>query len=155
MTECTPHRAVVTGALYVRRAVVIYSFCAASALLTAACSNNTSAASAGATGGGRGRGGRGGGDAPVVTAKATERDVPVEIAAIGNVEAYASISVRSQITGQLQEVAFHEGDVVKQGDLLFTIDKRPFEAALAQADANLTRDRALLAQSEAQLARDA
>jgi len=91
----------------------------------------------------------------VVTAKATEKDVPVDLAAIGNVEAYASISIRSQITGQLQEIAFHEGDFVKKGDLLFTIDRRPFEAALAQADANLTRDKALLAQSEAQLARDA
>src|SRR4051812_12761693 len=127
------------------------------AAAAAGCTSNTSAAGPGGGGGGRGGRGRGGdgGAAPVVTAKATGRDVPVDLAAIGNVEAYASISIRSQITGQLQEVAFHEGDVVKQGDLLFTIDKRPFEAALAQADANLTRDRALLAQSEAQLARDA
>src|SRR3954454_1318975 len=125
------------------------------AAAAAGCTSNTSAAGPGGGGrGGRGRGGDGGA-APVVTAKASEKDVPVDLAAIGNVEAYASISIRSQITGQLQEVAFHEGDVVKQGDLLFTIDKRPFEAALAQADANLTRDRALLAQSEAQLARDA
>jgi multidrug efflux system membrane fusion protein len=126
------------------------------AAAAAGCTSNTSAAGPGG-GGGRGGRGRGGdaGAAPVVTAKASEKDVPVDLAAIGNVEAYASISIRSQITGQLQEVAFHEGDVVKQGDLLFTIDKRPFEAALAQADANLTRDRALLAQSEAQLARDA
>jgi multidrug efflux system membrane fusion protein len=126
------------------------------AAAAAGCTSNTSAAGPGGGGGrgGRGRGGDGGA-APVVTAKASEKDVPVDLAAIGNVEAYASISIRSQITGQLQDVAFHEGDVVKQGNLLFTIDKRPFEAALAQADANLTRDRALLAQSEAQLARDA
>jgi membrane fusion protein, multidrug efflux system len=140
----------------VRRAVLIYSFCGAAALLTGACSNNTSAAGAGAAGGGgRGRGGRGGGDAPVVTAKATERDVPVEIAAIGNVEAYASISVRSQVTGQLEQIAFHEGDFVKKGQLLFVLDRRPFEAALAQAEANFARDKALLAQAEAQLNRDA
>src|SRR5262249_61633051 len=75
--------------------------------------------------------------------------------AIGNVEAYATISIRSQITGQLQDVAFREGDFVRKGDQLFTLDRRPFEAALAQADANLTRDKALLAQTEAQLARDA
>src|SRR3954452_17375122 len=120
------------------------------ALAGAACTSNTSAAGPGGGGGrgGRGRGGDGGA-APVVTAKGSEKDVPVDLAAIGNVESYASISIRSQITGQLQDVAFHAGDVVKQGDLLFTIDKRPFEAALAQADANLTRDRALLAQSEA------
>ena len=127
------------------------------AAAAAGCTSNTSAAGPGGGGGGRGGRGRGGdsGPAPVVTAKAAEKDVPVDLAAIGNVEAYASISIRSQLTGQLQDISFHEGDFVKKNDLLFTIDKRPFEAALAQADANLTRDRALLAQAEAQLARDA
>jgi multidrug efflux system membrane fusion protein len=71
------------------------------------------------------------------------------------VEAYVTTSVRSQVTGQLLEVAFREGDVVKQGQLLFSLDRRPFEAALAQAEANLAKDRALLAQAEAQLGRDA
>jgi multidrug efflux system membrane fusion protein len=120
-----------------------------------ACGSNTSAAAPG--GGGRGRGGRGGdgGAAPVVAAKVTERDVPVDLAAIGNVEAYASISMRSQVTGVLNEIAFHEGDVVKQNQQLFVLDRRPFEAALAQAEANLLRDKALLAQAEAQLTRDA
>jgi multidrug efflux system membrane fusion protein len=132
---------------------------ATAALLTAAaavsgCTGKTSAAE---SGGGRGRGGRGGGggDAPVVTAKAAEKDVPVDLAAIGNVEAYASISIRSQVTGLLNELSFQEGDLVKKGQLLFTLDRRPFEAALAQAVANLARDKALLAQAEAQLARDA
>ncbi len=107
-------------------------------------------------GGGTGRGGGGdSGPAPVVTAKAAERDVPVDLAAIGNVEAYATISVRSQVTGQVQEISFREGDFVKTGEQLFTLDRRPFEAALAMAEANLTRDKALLAQAEAQLARDA
>jgi multidrug efflux system membrane fusion protein len=141
------------------RTRVLISSLSILALLGAACNNNTSAAApgtAGGGGGGRGRGGRGGGgDAPVVTAKATEKDVAVEIAAIGNVEPFASISIRSQITGLLQEVAFHEGDFVKKGQPLFSLDRRPFEAALAQADANLSRDRALLAQAESQLARDA
>jgi multidrug efflux system membrane fusion protein len=137
-----------------RRALIL-SACAAAGLAVAACSNNTSAAGPGA-GGGRGRGGRGGGgDAPVVTAKVIEKDVPIDITAIGNVEAYVTTSVRSQVTGQLTEVAFHEGDVVKQGQLLFGLDRRPFEAALAQAEANLVRDKALLAQAEAQLGRDA
>jgi len=124
------------------------------ALAAAACTSNTSAAGPGGGGRGRGRGGDSG-PAPVVTAKVSEKDVPVDLAAIGNVEAYATISVRSQVTGQLQVVAFHEGDVVRTGELLFTLDRRPFEAALAQADANFTRDKALLAQAEAQLARDA
>jgi membrane fusion protein, multidrug efflux system len=124
-------------------------------LIAASCGSGTSAAGT-STGGGRGRGGRGGGgDAPVAVAKAVEKDVPIDIAAIGNVEAYASISIRAQVTGQLQEIAFHEGDYVKTGQLLFVLDRRPFEAALAQANANLTRDRALLAQAEAQLNRDA
>jgi multidrug efflux system membrane fusion protein len=126
--------------------------CGTFALALAAC-GGTSAAAPGAGGRG-GRGGRGG-DAPVVTAKVSQRDVPVDIAAIGNVEAYATISVRSQVTGQLQEIAFHEGDIVKTGQLLFTLDRRPFEAALAQAEANLSRDQALEAQAEAQLGRDA
>ena len=91
----------------------------------------------------------------MVTAKVVEKDVPVDIAAIGNVEAYATISVRSQVTGQLEQMLFHEGDFVKTGQLLFTLDKRPFEAALEQAEANLVRDKALLAQAEAQLRRDA
>src|SRR5439155_16084195 len=94
--------------------------------------------SAAGTGGGRGGRGRGeGGAVPVVTTKVTERDVPVDLAAIGNVEAYTTISVRSQVTGQLENAAFHEGDFVKKGQVLFTIDRRPFEAALEQASANL------------------
>jgi len=112
----------------------------------------------GGGGGGRGgRGGRGGGEGgpvPVVTAAVQQRDVPVEVAAIGNVEAFETVSVRSQVTGVVNEVMFHEGDFVKKGDQLFTIDPRPYEAMLEQAKANLVRDEALLAQSQAQLARD-
>jgi membrane fusion protein, multidrug efflux system len=118
----------------------------------AACSSETSAANS--TGRGRGRGGDAGA-VPVVTAKVVLRDVPVEISAIGNVEAYTSISVRSQVTGQLQQVLFREGDTVRKGERLFVIDARPFEAAVQQAQANLLRDRAMLQQTEAQLAKDA
>src|SRR5207249_233014 len=130
--------------------------CLAASMAASACGSNTSAAGPN-TGGGRGGRGRGGdgGAAPVVTAKVSERDVPVDIAAIGNIEAYAAISIRSQVTGQLTEVAFREGDFVSRGQQLFTLDRRPIEAALAQAEANLTRDKALLAQAEAQLSRDA
>jgi multidrug efflux system membrane fusion protein len=125
------------------------------AAAAAGCTNNTSAAGSIPPGGGRGRGRGAVGDAPVVVAKAAQKDVPVDIAAIGNVEAFATISVRSQVTGQLQEIAFAEGDFVKAGQPLFVLDRRPFEAAVAQAEANLTRDKALLAQAEAQLNRDA
>ena len=122
-------------------------------LLVAAAGCSGSAAGTG--GGGRGGRGRGEGAAvPVVTTKVTQRDVPVDIAAIGNVEAYTTISVRSQVTGQLEQSAFREGDFVAKGQLLFSIDRRPFEAALRQAEANLVRDQALLSQAEAQLGRD-
>jgi membrane fusion protein, multidrug efflux system len=137
------------------RRLTIFAGMGGLAILAAACGSNTSAAAPGSGGGGRGgRGGRGG-DAPVVTAKVSEKDVPIDISAIGNVEAYATISIRSQVTGQLEQIDFHEGDFVKTGQLLFSLDRRPFEAALAQADANLNRDKALLAQAQAQLNRDA
>jgi multidrug efflux system membrane fusion protein len=129
----------------------------------AACSGASAqdpAGGAGAGGRGGGRGGRGGGRGggggaqPVVVTKVAQRDVPVDLAAVGNVEAYASVSVRSQVTGQLQDAFFHEGDLVKKGDKLFAIDPRPLEATAQQADANLVRDQALLNQAQAQLVRD-
>jgi len=79
---------------------------------------------------------------PVAVAPVVKRDAPVELRAIGNVEAYSTVSVRSQVEGQLARVNFTEGQEVHRGDLLFEIDPRPFEAALRQAEANLARDRA-------------
>jgi membrane fusion protein, multidrug efflux system len=139
----------------VKRALLVLSL--AAGLATAACGSNTSAAGPGAGGGGRGGRGRGadGGVAPVVTAKVAQKDVPVDIASIGNVEASTTISVRSQVTGTLEQVFFREGDFVKKGQELFSIDRRPFEAALTQAQANDVRNKALEAQAEAQLTRDA
>jgi multidrug efflux system membrane fusion protein len=137
-----------------RRFAVVGALSLAVMASAVGCSG-TSAQSTG-SGGRGGRGGRGGGGAqPVVTAKVSQKDVPVDIAAVGNVEAYISVSVRSQVTGQLQEAFFHEGDVVKKGDKLFIIDPRPLESALQQAEANLVRDQALLNQALAQLDRDA
>src|SRR5689334_7095887 len=97
------------------------------------CSNSDTAAAASGGSGAPGKGGRGrggGGDVPVLIAKVSQKNVPVEVQVIGNVEAYSTISVKAQVTGQLNEVGFHEGDFVKKGDLLFTIDQRPLEAAL-------------------------
>jgi multidrug efflux system membrane fusion protein len=79
---------------------------------------------------------------PVLTATAASEDVPVEIHAIGNVLPYSLVSVRSQITGPLMKVHIQEGQDVKTGDMLFSIDPRPWEAALNQAQANLKRDEA-------------
>ena len=126
------------------------------AAVLCACGASTSASTD--PGGGRGgkgpRGGRGG-DVPVTVAKAVQRDVPVEVQVIGNVEAYATISVRAQVTGQVTDSYFHEGDFVRKGDKLFSIDRRPLEAAYNQALANISRDQAALGQAEANLARDA
>jgi multidrug efflux system membrane fusion protein len=83
-----------------------------------------------------------------------QKNVPVEINVIGNVEAYSTISVKAQIGGSLTNVYFHEGDFVKKGDRLFTIDPRPYEVALTQAVANVARDEAALSQAQATLARD-
>jgi membrane fusion protein, multidrug efflux system len=92
---------------------------------------------------------------PVSVAVARQRDVPIEIQVIGNVEAYSTISVKSQITGPLAAVHFREGDVVKKGALLFTIDPSPFQAAVDEAEGNLAKNEALLSQAEATLRRDA
>lgn len=79
---------------------------------------------------------------PVTAATVERRTIPVEVTAIGHVEPFSTVSVKSQVNGTLVAVGFKEGQDVKQGDLLFRIDARPFEAALAQAQANLARDRA-------------
>jgi multidrug efflux system membrane fusion protein len=119
------------------------------------CSKGSAEGTPAPGGGGGGRGGRGGGGQPVVTAKVAQKNMPVDVPAVGNVEAYNSISVTSQITGQIQQAFFKEGDIVKKGDLLFKIDPRPLQASLDQSVANEARDQALLNQAEAQLARDA
>jgi len=143
------------------RLPVIFLIAFALVSCSAACSRTDASTpergGGGGGGGGRGRGGRGGGEGgpvPVTTAAVQQRDVPVEVAAIWNVEAFESVSVRSQVTGVVNEVLFREGDFVKKGDHLFTIDPRPYQALLEQAKANLVRDEALLAQSQAQLSRD-
>lgn len=125
----------------------------AAASLLAGC-GSTAASSGGSGGGGRGGRGGGGGPVPVVVGRVVQKDVPVDLASIGNVEAFSTISVRAQITGTLQDVRFREGDFVKAGQLLFTIDPRPYKAALDQAEANLARDKALLVQAQAQLEKD-
>ncbi len=82
--------------------------------------------------------------APVTVATAVKKDVPVELNEIGSVEATSTISVRSQVNGELKEVHFQEGQFVKKGDLLFVIDPLPYEAALREAEAVLARDSAQL-----------
>src|ERR1043165_8005139 len=90
---------------------------------------------------------------PVLVAKAVETNVPVQVSAIGNVMAYSRVSVRSQITGQLREIHFKEGQSVHKGEPLFTIDSRPAQAAQAQAQANLARDTAQMENAKIQFSR--
>ncbi len=111
-----------------------------------ACTTSTAAAAR--------RGARPEGGVPVVTTAVTQRDVPVELEAIGNVEASSTVSVRPQLNGQLMEARFSEGASVQKDQLLFIIDPRPFQAQLQQAEANAVRDRAGLNQAEANLSRD-
>ena len=91
---------------------------------------------------------------PVTVAKATSKNVPVQVQAIGNVEAYSSVSVRTQMAGEIERAYFTQGQDVKKGQLLFTLDKRPFEAALTQLQANLARDQSQLANARAQADRN-
>src|SRR5947208_825333 len=79
---------------------------------------------------------------PVTVARAEQRAIPFEIAATGTAEPRQTVSVQSQVTGVLTQVAFREGDDVAAGQVLFQIDPRPFQAALAQAQAMLARDQA-------------
>jgi multidrug efflux system membrane fusion protein len=79
---------------------------------------------------------------PVVVGKVIQKAMPVEVIAVGNVEAYSTVSIKAQVPGQLLDVHFKEGDFVHKGQLLLTLDQRPYEAALAQAKAALARDRA-------------
>jgi multidrug efflux system membrane fusion protein len=89
-------------------------------------------------------------DEPIAVdvASATRGEMPVSIPALGTVTPLATVTVKTQISGQLVQVAFKEGQMVQQGDFLAQIDPRPYQAALEQAQGNLRRDRALLANAK-------
>ncbi len=93
---------------------------------------------------------KGGGAVPVTAATVVSRDVPVRLTAIGNVEPLTTVAVKARVDGQIVAVHFREGDEVHKGAVLFEIDRRPFEAALKQAQANLAKDRALLDHADEQ-----
>jgi len=100
--------------------------------------------------------GRGGGQnaaVPVTVATAVEKAMPITIQGIGTVIAASTVSVRAQITGEMTSVNFKEGEDVEQGQVLATLDKRPFEAALQQAQATLDKDTAQAANARSQSAR--
>ena len=90
---------------------------------------------------------------PVVAAAASKGDVNIVYNALGTVTPTATVIVRSQISGHLQQINFTEGQKVKEGDLLAVIDPRPYELALEQAQGQLVKDQALLRQAQTDLAR--
>lgn len=120
------------------------------ALLAAQLACNASAPSAA-----KGPAGRGGFPAsPVTAAMAEQKDVPVQVRQIGSVEAVSVIAVKAQVGGELTKVLFREGDDVRKGQELFEIDPRPYQQAIDQAQAAIQKDNALIAQAEANLSRD-
>ena len=92
--------------------------------------------------------------APVLVSKAMLKSVPIEIQSVGNAEAYSSVSVKSQLGGELTVVDFKEGTDVKKGDRLFVIDPRPYESQVAQAEATLAKDKAQLQAAQANLSKE-
>ena len=100
-----------------------------------------------------GAGGRTGADGPVSTAAVKLGSLDIYIDAIGAVTPVATVTVTSRVVGELTEVDYREGQIVKKGDLLAVIDPRPYQAALAQAQGQLARDQALLKNAHLDLAR--
>ena len=90
---------------------------------------------------------------PVVIGKVTQKSMPVQLIAVGNVEAISTVAIKAQVAGELQEVHFKEGDFVRQNQVLLTIDPRPYQASLAQAQAALARDKAVAANNRVQAER--
>ncbi len=91
--------------------------------------------------------------APVLIGVSEHRTIPIELRAIGTVEPYATVAIKSQITGALQRIHFKEGDEVKKGDVLFSLDPRPVTAMLNQAQGALIRDKAQLDNARKELER--
>jgi len=94
-----------------------------------------------------------GGPMPVGTAAVEKGDMPVVLSGLGTVTPLAMVTVKTQINGQLTEVAFKEGQMVNKGDFLAQIDPRPYQVALEQAQGQLAKDQAVLKNSELDLTR--
>jgi multidrug efflux system membrane fusion protein len=92
---------------------------------------------------------------PVRVATAISKTVPVQVQAVGTVQAYKAVSVLAQVSAELRSVHFEDGQHVKAGDLLFSLDARPFQAELDQAQANLAKDQAQLENARVELKRNA
>jgi membrane fusion protein, multidrug efflux system len=91
---------------------------------------------------------------PVVVARVSQKAMPVQVNAVGNVEPISTVAVKAQIAGELLQVHFKEGDFVRKGQLLFTIDSRVYQGRVGSMQAAMEKDEAQLKQTEANLARD-
>ena len=129
-------------------------FIATITLAAPACNTTGEATAPAATGGG-GRGGGGGAPVPVTVGHSEQKPIPLAVEVIGSVEASSTVSIRAQVTGELNSVNFQEGQDVSEGQVLFSLDPRPLQATLAQAEANLARDTAQAANAAAQAQRAA
>src|SRR5687768_6091800 len=85
---------------------------------------------------------------PVTVDRVVEKEMPLDVNVVGTAEAFSTVAVRAQVTGELKVVNFKQGDDVREGQVLFTLDHRPLEAALHQAEANLARDTAQAANAK-------
>lgn len=90
---------------------------------------------------------------PVTVASVTKADFPVYLTGLGTVQGFNTVTVRTRVDGQINQIAFKEGQFVKEGDLIAQVDPRPFQAALDQANAKKTQDEANLANAQRDLAR--
>jgi multidrug efflux system membrane fusion protein len=113
----------------------------------------TAPAPAAAAGGAAGGARRGPGTIPVVAARSKKGDISVYLEALGNVTPLNTVTIKSRVDGQLMEVKYKEGDIVKQGAPLVEIDTRPYQVALEQAQGQLARDQALLDNANVDLSR--
>ena len=132
------------------RTTTLALFALAASLAAAGCSGGETVS---ATTPPSGRGGGQNPPVPITAATVAQKSVPLDVQAIGTVIAASTVAVRAQITGELMSVNFKEGDEVTEGQVLFTLDKRPFEAAMLQAEAQLQKDVAQLANAKAQSTR--
>jgi multidrug efflux system membrane fusion protein len=115
-------------------------------------SHKAAPAGEGQTTGGRGGGG-GARVTPVVAVPAVQGDLPIYLTGLGTVTPLNNVTVRSRVDGQIDQIAFEEGQTVKQGDLLIQIDPRPFQVQLAQAEGQMAKDQAALKNAQVELER--
>jgi multidrug efflux system membrane fusion protein len=146
--------------MFVKRSCFLPSLFCATVLIclfacVLGCANAPVTASSKGKSGGKGSRGQGMGQQamPVAVAKVETRDLPVYLSGLGSVQAFYTVLVKTRVDGQLVQVNFREGQEVKKGDLLIVVDPRPFEVAVAQAEANLAKDQASLKDAQVNLER--